>query len=120
MDRVGRWKKLQFQWPSNGSRVWFVDPDYLDEGELGELGHRHEPISNLDPLRFTIPDANVGPNRVHNPDNIMISHHLSSGCDALEFLTFDEYCSFKFDLELGDGAAPDSDDILISELVKSK
>ena len=103
-----------------GAEFDFVDPDYLDEDELGELGPHHEPISNMDPLRFTIPNANVGPDCVHNPDDIMISHHPSSGCNALEFLTFDEYCSFKFDSELGDGAAPDSDDILISELVKSK
>jgi len=103
-----------------GAEFNFVDPDYSDEGELGELGPHHEPISNLDPLRFTIPDANVGPNRVHNPDDIMISRHPSSGRDALEFLTFDDYCSFKFDSELGDGAAPDSDDILTSEPVKSK
>ena len=103
-----------------GAEFDFVDPDYSDEGELGELGPRHEPISNLDPLRFTIPSASVGPDRVHSPDDIMISHHPSSGRDALEFLTFDEYCSFKFDSELGDGAAPNSDNILISESVKGK
>ena len=103
-----------------GAEFDFVDPNYSDEGELEELGPCHEPISNLDPLCFMIPNANVGPDHVHNPDNIMISHHPSSDCDTLEFLTFDEYCSFKFNLELGDGAAPDSDDILISVSVKSK
>ena len=98
----------------------FGEPENSDEDELAELGPRHEPISNLDPLRFTIPNANVGPDCVHNPDDIMISCHPSSGHDTPEFLPFDEYCSFKFDSESGDGPTSDSDDILLPELVKSK
>jgi len=98
------------------------EPENSDNDEPAEFGplNRHEPISNLDPLRFTIPDANVGPDRVHNPDDIMISRHPSSGRDTPEFLPFDEYCSSKFDSESGDGPTSDSDDILLPESVKSK
>ena len=50
----------------------------------------------------------------------MIACHPSSGSDTPKFLSFDEYCSIKFDSESGDSPASDSDDILLPESVKSK